>query len=121
VLGPPASTGGFYGPVEDRIVLANDIYREVASCRGDVGLIDWGLLAAPDGSYAESLPDASGELIRVRAEDGLHFTLEGQALLADLTVDSTLEHWRGSGGRRAPTIPAEGTASCTSPSTTLAP
>ncbi len=123
VLAPPAQTNGYYGPVEDRIDLANDRARELARCRGDLGLVDWGLLAAPDGSFASHLPDDRGELVKVRADDGLHFTLAGQALLADLTVQGALAHWRGVGGRVAPTDAAErcGGSSIGPPTTTVVP
>ncbi|MEM9463890.1 MAG: acyltransferase family protein [Actinomycetota bacterium] len=95
ILAPPAETNGYYGPIESRIGVANDIYARVAACSAMVGTIDWGLLAGSDGGYADALPDANGELITVRSEDGLHFTEAGQALLADLTRSVSERSWGG--------------------------
>jgi peptidoglycan/LPS O-acetylase OafA/YrhL len=94
VLAPPAQTNGYYGPIEGRIPLANDTYRNLVACTPGVGLIDWRVVAGPDGEFVWSLPDRSGALVEVRSEDGLHFTPEGQAVLADLTVLSVQTQWR---------------------------
>jgi peptidoglycan/LPS O-acetylase OafA/YrhL len=102
VLAPPAQTNGYYGPVEGRIGVANDIYRRIADCHPTVGLIDWRVLAAPGGAFAWSLPDRSGNVVQVRHPDGLHFTPEGQALLADVTVRAAQTQWSAFGGRPAP-------------------
>jgi len=94
VIAPPARTNGYYGPVEGRIGIANEIYRDLAACRPGVGLLDWSILAGPDGQFAWSLPDASGREVQVRHPDGLHFTPEGQAVLADATVAAVEASWR---------------------------
>jgi peptidoglycan/LPS O-acetylase OafA/YrhL len=99
VLAPPAQTNGYYGPVEGRIGVANGIYRALASCRPGVGLVDWGILAGPDGSFTWDLPDRSGQMVRVRHPDGLHFSPEGQAVLADRTVQAVKTQWAVTGGR----------------------
>lgn len=95
ILAPPANTNGYYGPIEARIDVANDIYAGIAACSDMVATVDWGLLAGTDGDYVEALPDENGDLIRVRSEDGLHFTEAGQALLADLTRSVTQRRWDG--------------------------
>jgi hypothetical protein len=105
VLAPPAQTSGYYGPIEGRIEIANSIYRGLAACRPGVGLIDWRVVAAPDGSFTWDLPDRSGQMIRVRDDDGLHFSPEGQAVLADRTVRAVRTQWAASGGR-GPASPA---------------
>jgi peptidoglycan/LPS O-acetylase OafA/YrhL len=102
VLAPPAQTNGYYGPVEGRIGIANDIYRRVAACRPTVGLIDWRVIAAPGGAFAWALPDRAGHVVQVRHPDGLHFTPEGQALLADVTVRAVQAQWAAFGGRPVP-------------------
>jgi peptidoglycan/LPS O-acetylase OafA/YrhL len=102
VLAPPAQTNGYYGPVEGRIGVANDIYRHIAACRPSVGLIDWRVMAGPGGSFVWALPDRSGNVVQVRHPDGLHFTPEGQALLADVTVRAVKAQWAAFGGRPAP-------------------
>jgi peptidoglycan/LPS O-acetylase OafA/YrhL len=108
VLAPPAETNGYYGPIEGRIGVANEIYRGVASCRTGVGFVDWRVIAAPDGQFTWDLPDAQGNAVRVRHPDGLHFTPEGQAVLADVTVRTVLDQWHalaGAGPVPPPTRP----------------
>jgi hypothetical protein len=102
ILAPPARTNGYYGPIEARIDIANELHRRVAACRTGVALLDWRVIAAPDGSFAWDLPAADGSLVRVRSDDGLHFTPAGQAALADYTRDRLLELWRQVGGRGLP-------------------
>jgi peptidoglycan/LPS O-acetylase OafA/YrhL len=102
VLAPPAQTNGYYGPIEGRIAVANGIYQQLARCRPGVGLVDWRALSGPDGSFVAELPDRSGNLVPVRHVDGLHFTPEGQAVVADLTVEAVRAQWRSFGGRAAP-------------------
>lgn len=109
ILAPPARTNGYYGPIEARIDIANELHRRVAACRSGVALLDWRVIAAPDGSFAWDLPAADGTAVRVRAEDGLHFTPAGQAALADYTRDRLLELWRQVGGRG---VPAAAPRSC---------
>jgi hypothetical protein len=102
VLAPPAQTNGYYGPVEGRIAIANGIYRSLAACRPGVGLVDWSSLSGPGGEFVWELPDTSGRPVQVRHPDGLHFTPEGQAVLADMTVRSVQSQWAAYGGRPAP-------------------
>lgn len=94
VVAPPAQTNGYYGPVEGRIGVANDIYRSLARCRPDVGLLDWTIVAGSSGEFVWSLPDGSGRPVQVRHSDGLHFTPEGQAVLADVTVAGVEASWQ---------------------------
>lgn len=108
VLAPPAQTNGYYGPIEGRIAIANEVYRNIASCRPDVGLIDWRAIAGPDGSFAWALPDRSGIPVQVRSADGLHFTPEGEALLADLTVEVVDAQWKAHADRPQPTSTCAG-------------
>jgi hypothetical protein len=68
VLAPPAQTNGYYGPIENRIGRANDIAIAATGRHPGLELVDWRVIAAPDGSYAESLPDASGKLLPVRSK-----------------------------------------------------
>jgi peptidoglycan/LPS O-acetylase OafA/YrhL len=100
VLAPPASTNGYYGPIEGRIGRANDIAIAATERHPGLELVDWRVIAAPDGSYAEAIPDTAGNLVPVRAKDGLHFTPAGMSVLADVTFDAVLQDWRSHGGRR---------------------
>ncbi|MEJ5256401.1 MAG: acyltransferase family protein, partial [Acidimicrobiales bacterium] len=98
VLAPPAQTNGYYGPIEGRIDRVNDLYRRIARCDPGVGLVDWRVMSGADGAFAWDLPDADGRPVRIRADDGLHFTPAGQAVVADLTRDALLGLWQRSGG-----------------------
>jgi peptidoglycan/LPS O-acetylase OafA/YrhL len=102
VVAPPAQTNGYYGPVEGRIGVANDIYRSLVVCRPDVGLLDWTIVAGPRGEFVWTLPDSTGRPVQVRHSDGLHFTPEGQAVLADVTVAAVESRWRDFGGDPEP-------------------
>ena len=67
-----------------------------------MGFIDWRVIAGPDGGFVWALPDTSGQMVQVRHPDGLHFTPEGQAVLADVTVQSVLAQWTAFGGQPPP-------------------
>jgi hypothetical protein len=112
VLAPPARTNGYYGPIEGRIARVNEIYRLLVACRPEVGIVDWGVLAAPDGSYTPTLPDAEGNDVKVRADDGLHFTPEGVGVLAGVTLEAIDAQWHAVGGRDADRGPATTVAGC---------
>lgn len=102
VLAPPAETNGYYGPIESRIGTANQIVLDLADAHPGLELVDWRVIAGPDGGYVQSLPDATGQLVAVRAQDGLHFTPAGMDILADLTVREVLAAWQRHGGRAGP-------------------
>jgi peptidoglycan/LPS O-acetylase OafA/YrhL len=93
VLAPPAETNGYYGPIEGRIGLVNALYQRLASCRPGAGIIDWRVMSGPEGEFAWDLRNAEGASVRVRSDDGLHFTSPGQAAVADLTRDAVLALW----------------------------
>lgn len=101
VLAPPAQTNGYYGPIETRIDLANDLYRRIARCDPGVGLIDWRVMSGPDGRFVWDLPAADSP-VRIRTEDDLHLTPAGQAAVADLTRDGVSGLWQRTRGRIPP-------------------
>jgi len=76
-----------------------DIERKVVHERPEVQLVDWSVLSAPDGTYSPTMPDRSGNLITVRADDGVHFSPAGQALQAQTTVEQVLANWSAANGR----------------------
>jgi peptidoglycan/LPS O-acetylase OafA/YrhL len=94
VLAPPAQTNGYYGPIEGRIGLVNSLYQRLVSCRPGTGVIDWRVMSGPDGGFAWELRDSEGSPVRIRSDDGLHFTSPGQAAVADLTRDAVLALWQ---------------------------
>jgi len=58
-----------------------------------------GPLANADGSYADYLPNSAGELVQVRAGDGIHFTRAGGDRMADemmkqILAAFDLESWK---------------------------
>jgi peptidoglycan/LPS O-acetylase OafA/YrhL len=106
VLAPPADTNGYYGPIEDRIGLVNALYQRLVSCRPGAGLIDWRVMSGPEGEFAWDLRDAEGRYVRIRSDDGLHFTPPGQAAVADLTRDAVLALWDHHSTGASPDQPA---------------
>lgn len=62
----------------------NQMFQEVAARHPEVVYVDaYGLFATPEGEYTPFVPDGAGETIRVRADDGVHFTPEGGDHLAE--------------------------------------
>jgi len=96
VLAPPAKTSGYYGPIEGRIDRANAIALDLPSRHPCVGFVDWRVLAAPDGSYTDTLPGVDGDPVTVRAEDGLHFSPAGRSVLAEVSRTAVLDDWQDS-------------------------
>lgn len=68
---------------DDSVVELNRVMREEADLRDDVIYVDaYSLFAGSNGGYAESLADADGDIVRVRNQDGVHFTPAGADRLA---------------------------------------
>jgi hypothetical protein len=74
---------------DDRMRLITRIYREEASRYPGVRFIDTrALFAGPDGSYSAYLPDADGQPVLVRRDDGIHLTAAGADRLAPAVMDA---------------------------------
>lgn len=87
VISAPVHTNGYYGPMEDHVTRLNAMYE-----RFPVPKIDWATPSTLNGEYSDDLPiGPNGEMVRVRADDGLHYTPEGDALLADTTLRAMLQ------------------------------
>jgi peptidoglycan/LPS O-acetylase OafA/YrhL len=97
---PPARTNGFYGPIEQRIAKVNQVTLAMAQRHPDLQLLDWRVVSGPAGEFVESLPDASGKLVPVRAADGLHFADAGKKIIADLTRAGINDAWQAANARR---------------------
>lgn len=68
-----------------KLLLLNEIYRSEAESRSHVHYIDtWIPFSGPDGSYAEFLPNADGDVVDMRLNDGVHLTTAGGIKLARL-------------------------------------
>ena len=102
VLAPPTRTNGWYGPIDGRVPIVNRVYQSLAACGPAAGFIDWTVLANPDGSFAWTLPDPAGDPVRIRNADGFHFTPDGIAAQADVTVPAVERQWAAARGRPGP-------------------
>jgi uncharacterized protein len=69
----------------ERYRFMNGVYAEQAARRkGDVEFVDmYGRFADKRGRYADYLPDASGQLVKMRQGDGIHYSLPGAERVAD--------------------------------------
>ncbi len=65
--------------------IVNEVYREeAAKRRGRVLYVDiYKLFQDDGGGYVDYLPNDSGELVKYRADDGIHFTRAGGDLIAE--------------------------------------
>ena len=75
--------------------LMNDIYAAEAARRTDVVFFDSRhLFSDAQGNYAPYLPDSSGNLTLMRAEDGIHLTPQGGMRLAQAVLDTLRTRWQ---------------------------
>jgi len=66
-----------------RMAALNDVYRAVANANDGVTLVETDpVIAAPDGTYTETVTSSDGRMLRVRALDGLHLCPDGARLIA---------------------------------------
>jgi uncharacterized protein len=78
-------------PTQSRsFAIIDRIVRREADKRTRAYFIDTASLLSPGGSFAEYLPNSRGELIRVRAPDGIHFAPAG----GDRVAAKVLEDFR---------------------------
>ncbi len=77
--------------------IANDINIAIAKAAANrpwVTYIDsWSLLTDRNGSYATYLPNSQGELIKARADDGIHLTPISTVWVADATMAVIRKEW----------------------------
>jgi peptidoglycan/LPS O-acetylase OafA/YrhL len=88
----PVQTNGFYGPIEQQVSRLREVYADYGDLEG-VSLLDWGEILAPDGDFTWDV-DVDGESVKVRADDGVHNTEVGNALLSRATVDAIFSEGR---------------------------
>jgi uncharacterized protein len=105
----------------DRYQLINAIVRQEAQRRpGRVAFVDAAaVLGAPDGGYAQYLPNADGSLVQVRTTDGIHFTRAGgdrvaAAVLAAMQSTFDLTSWQHAASSTT-TVPPSTTTSTLRP------
>jgi hypothetical protein len=81
---PPMRDGGF----DRRAGVMNAIYEEEASRRPWMTYLDTrSIFGDDDGEYVERKPDADGELVDLRQEDGVHLSQPGATRLARVMLD----------------------------------
>jgi uncharacterized protein len=80
------------GRVAADIPFLNDLYRSRADKAGIVYVDVWDGFVDEDGHFALSGPDFEGQMRRLRAGDGLHFTQAGARKLAHF-VEREIDRW----------------------------
>jgi hypothetical protein len=76
------------------------VQREARKREGRAAFIDtYTMFAGDDGGYTQFLPNGSGGLVEVRADDGVHFEREGgdmiaRVVLRELNRKFDLTSWR---------------------------
>ncbi len=77
-----------------RVEILNEVFRtEAASIEGVTYFDSWPLFQGPDGGYAEYLPDADGDVVDMRLNDGVHLTTDGGIRLASAVWDTIATNW----------------------------
>ena len=77
-----------------RIAMMNHIYEAEARKHPGVTFVStWQALANEKGSYAEYLKDENGDLVLMRAPDGIHLTREGGDRMARVVLDVIMKDW----------------------------
>ncbi|ACK52762.1 protein of unknown function DUF459 [Methylocella silvestris BL2] len=69
----------------------NDLYREYAG-KGGAKYVDlWEAFATEGGAFSPTGPDVNGEIVKLRAADGVHFTKAGARKLAHF-IEPDIRH-----------------------------
>jgi len=77
-----------------RIAMMDRIYEAEAARHPGVTFIDtWRLMANGKGSYAEYLHDRNGDLVLMRAPDGIHLTRAGGDRMAQSVLEVIEKDW----------------------------
>ena len=94
-VGVPIMAGPNY---DARVRGINTVLRFQAALRLGVRYVDaYRLFQGPDGKYAADLPDENGDLVEVRAPDGIHFTPAGAQRMARRLMEILSTEWRLTG------------------------
>jgi hypothetical protein len=82
-------------------VINSIVQKEAAKREGRVSYLDtYFFFAGEDGGYAQYVEDAAGKLVKMRADDGVHFERPAGDLIADKVLERLAERydftsWRG--------------------------
>lgn len=83
-LGQPISRGKRFS---NDMALFNEIYRQHVESHDGIYFDVWTLFANENGKYSSSGPDISGQIRKLRASNGIHFTRRGYDKLAFQILD----------------------------------
>jgi hypothetical protein len=90
-VGNPIMRNSVY---RDKTAMIDRIYAAEAKKHPGVQYIStWMLFADKKGSYAEALPGSGGELVVMRAPDGVHLTRAGGDRMAQVVLDAIEKDW----------------------------
>jgi hypothetical protein len=90
-LGLPIVRSDTFRP---RVQVLNEIYASEAADFEYVTYFDaWPIFVGDDGGYSEYLPNAAGDLVDMRLDDGVHYTTNGAILLADAFFPVIAANW----------------------------
>jgi hypothetical protein len=77
-----------------KVAVMNEVYESEAARFEEVHFVDgYPVFVGPDGGYAEYLPDANGDLVDMRLNDGIHLTTAGAIRLAAVVFDQISRDW----------------------------
>ena len=90
VTQPPMRDGDF----DARMHIVNELYRDAASTRPWVDLVETAAMFADEaGGFADRLPGPDGELHDLRQDDGIHLARSGADLLATDLIARIVEEF----------------------------
>lgn len=73
----------------------NTVVQEDAATRPWVHYIDtWSMFTDANGNYAAFLPDGSGELMRVRQDEGIHLTRNATTWVSEKVYNAIRRDWK---------------------------
>lgn len=78
----------------ERVVVLNEVYETEAAKHDRVHYVpSWDVFTGPDGEYSEYLPDADGDVVDMRLNDGIHLTTDGGIKLAAVVWEIIAQDW----------------------------
>ena len=74
--------------LEQRYLMLNEIYESEADAHPSVNYVPaWDTFADENGNFSEFLPNASGDVVDMRLDDGIHYTTAGAYRIARVAAD----------------------------------
>ncbi len=84
----------------------NDLYREYAGKAGATYIDVWEAFANEAGEYSPTGPDMNGQIVKLRASDGVHFTEAGALKLAHFVEPEIRRTFEEAKDKETPESPA---------------